>query len=544
MTSWISRDTSRSSSSSWRPTAELGGDDAAPWPEPGPAPRRDGPPRAARRPVDGGRRDHHRPRTRLGQRPPPGPGPRVRVVVPPGMTSADVTAGSTPPRARSRRGRARRPRSTRARPPASRCACPSTSRPGSSRRRPPSGSRSTPGSSEPSPTRRRHAPPTGSPERRRAHPVGGPAPDRLGPLQPVTPTAPPTQRSTAMPTFATPRPIDVSSTSPATSASPPATAPTPSSRSTPPTRPRPPTSAAAEATVEHADGRLPIRTPKNWRRFTPFDRGGSVQVTVEVPTGSTVEASSALGDLQADGELGRCRVKDGHGQHPARPHRRRSRQDRLRRRRRRPRRRRRRRQRPARARSAIGRIDGTAAVKNSNGDIAIGEVTGDAPGEGRQRQHRDRAGAGVGRRQDGRRLDRRRRGPPRLRVLETSAGDLSLRHRRRHRRVARRPLEVRHGAQRPRREPTAPRRADEVLEVRAAHRVGDITLIGRSDRAPTLRRPDVTETPTPRDHDRPGSARPSATRSCSTASTSRSPRARSSPCSGPTAPARRPWSTS
>ena len=71
--------------------------------------------------------------------------------------------------------------------------------------------------------------------------------------------------------------------------------------------------AANDARVEYADGRLTINAPKSWRRFSPFDHAGSVQVTIDVPTGSSLEASSSLGDLQVDGELDRCRVKAAMG---------------------------------------------------------------------------------------------------------------------------------------------------------------------------------------------------------------------------------------
>lgn len=71
--------------------------------------------------------------------------------------------------------------------------------------------------------------------------------------------------------------------------------------------------AAADTQVEFGDGRLLISTPKRWRRYSPFDNGGSVQVAVEVPTGSSLEASSSLGDIRVDGEVDRCRVRTSMG---------------------------------------------------------------------------------------------------------------------------------------------------------------------------------------------------------------------------------------
>src|SRR4051794_10813833 len=82
-----------------------------------------------------------------------------------------------------------------------------------------------------------------------------------------------------------------------------------------PTNPSKPAdvTAANDTRVDYADGGLAVSTPKSWKRFTPFDDGGSVQVTIDVPTGSRLEASSSLGDLHVDGELDRCRLKTAMG---------------------------------------------------------------------------------------------------------------------------------------------------------------------------------------------------------------------------------------
>ncbi|HTN79052.1 MAG TPA: hypothetical protein VMK16_05200 [Acidimicrobiales bacterium] len=71
--------------------------------------------------------------------------------------------------------------------------------------------------------------------------------------------------------------------------------------------------AAEETRVDYVDGRLTVISPRSWRRFTPFDKSGSVQVSVEVPTGSTLEASTSLGDIRVEGEIDRCRVKTAMG---------------------------------------------------------------------------------------------------------------------------------------------------------------------------------------------------------------------------------------
>jgi hypothetical protein len=68
--------------------------------------------------------------------------------------------------------------------------------------------------------------------------------------------------------------------------------------------------AAAQTTVEYAAGRLLIRAPKSWRRFGP-GAGPSVDVLVEVPTGSTVQAESSWAAFRCEGRLGECRFKTG-----------------------------------------------------------------------------------------------------------------------------------------------------------------------------------------------------------------------------------------
>jgi DUF4097 and DUF4098 domain-containing protein YvlB len=119
-----------------------------------------------------------------------------------------------------------------------------------------------------------------------------------------------------------------------------------------------------------------IRAPKRWTRFTPFGGSESVEVVVEVPTGSSLDATTGLGDIRTDGELGDCRLKSGMGA---------IRVDRTG---------------DLRANTGhgsiaidhvtggadvstgsgevqLGRVDGTTTVKNSNGRTWIGEVQGE-----------------------------------------------------------------------------------------------------------------------------------------------------------------------
>lgn len=71
--------------------------------------------------------------------------------------------------------------------------------------------------------------------------------------------------------------------------------------------------AAEQTTVELVDGRLVVAAPRSWRRYTPFGTDGSVDITVEVPTGSSLEGESALGDFRGEGELGPCRLRTAMG---------------------------------------------------------------------------------------------------------------------------------------------------------------------------------------------------------------------------------------
>jgi DUF4097 and DUF4098 domain-containing protein YvlB len=134
--------------------------------------------------------------------------------------------------------------------------------------------------------------------------------------------------------------------------------------------------AANDTRVEYADGRLRINAPKQWKRFSPFDKAGSVQVTLEVPAGSNLDASSSLGDSQIEGELGRCQVKTAMGNirldHSAGVTLKTSYGnvdvDRV--------------QGDAEITTGsgevrVGRISGAAIIKNSNGATSIDEVTGD-----------------------------------------------------------------------------------------------------------------------------------------------------------------------
>jgi Putative adhesin len=132
---------------------------------------------------------------------------------------------------------------------------------------------------------------------------------------------------------------------------------------------------AQRTRVEYADQQLLVKAPK-LRSWLPRSAGGSVDVTVELPTGSHVHGAGQLTDFRCDGRLGDCRIKTGIGQiqldSAGRP----------------------------RLKTGIGDIgvdratghaeltassgdvrvgelDGSAAIKNSNGDTWVGVAGGD-----------------------------------------------------------------------------------------------------------------------------------------------------------------------
>ncbi|MFC5924211.1 DUF4097 family beta strand repeat-containing protein [Micromonospora vulcania] len=144
-------------------------------------------------------------------------------------------------------------------------------------------------------------------------------------------------------------------------------------------RPRDPSSkadlgAAEQTVVEYAAGQLMVRVPKSWRRYG-FGSGPSVDVLIEVPTGSRVHAEASWAAFRCEGRLGECRFKTGgtirldetgpldidtsHGEVAVeRVHG------------------------SARVKSSsgkvrLGAVDGTAEIKNSSGDCWVGRSGGD-----------------------------------------------------------------------------------------------------------------------------------------------------------------------
>ena len=70
---------------------------------------------------------------------------------------------------------------------------------------------------------------------------------------------------------------------------------------------------AAELTrIECANDHLLIKSPQQ-RSWLSRSRGGSIDVRIELPAGSKVDGTLAIGDVQCDGLFGDCRIKTGLG---------------------------------------------------------------------------------------------------------------------------------------------------------------------------------------------------------------------------------------
>ncbi|MBC7300761.1 MAG: DUF4097 family beta strand repeat protein [Nocardia sp.] len=71
--------------------------------------------------------------------------------------------------------------------------------------------------------------------------------------------------------------------------------------------------AAEQTTVDFTAGTLTVTTPKTWRTHTPFGGNPSIEVTIQVPTGSQLKGTVAVGQLLGAGELGRCELSNSLG---------------------------------------------------------------------------------------------------------------------------------------------------------------------------------------------------------------------------------------
>jgi DUF4097 and DUF4098 domain-containing protein YvlB len=64
---------------------------------------------------------------------------------------------------------------------------------------------------------------------------------------------------------------------------------------------------AEQTRVEFSQGRLLIKAPKSWKQFSPFGGREAIDVVIELPAGSRVDAEAAVGDFSCDGRLGESR---------------------------------------------------------------------------------------------------------------------------------------------------------------------------------------------------------------------------------------------
>jgi DUF4097 and DUF4098 domain-containing protein YvlB len=223
--------------------------------------------------------------------------------------------------------------------------------------------------------------------------------------------------------------------------------------------------------VEYADDRLVVRAPKLGMLFT---RTGSVDVTIELPSGSQVQGETGMGELRCEGPIGECRFKTGFGAihleqatsvhlHSGSGDVTVDRVDGA-----------------AEVTASNGavnirRIDGPATVKNSNGASWIGEVTGDLrlnASNGNVTVDRATAGVVAKTANGSLRIGEVTRGAV---TLETAAGSVEVGIRQGS--AAWLDLNTHYGSVRNElAATTGPEGTDEAVEVRARTSVGDIVI--------------------------------------------------------------------
>ena len=71
--------------------------------------------------------------------------------------------------------------------------------------------------------------------------------------------------------------------------------------------------AAEQTHVEFAGGRLLVKGPKGWRQWTPWGGRESVDVEIDLPTGSEIRCEAGLGTLRFAGRMRECICKSGMG---------------------------------------------------------------------------------------------------------------------------------------------------------------------------------------------------------------------------------------
>jgi Putative adhesin len=72
-------------------------------------------------------------------------------------------------------------------------------------------------------------------------------------------------------------------------------------------------SAAEQTRVEFANGKLLVKAPRGWRQWTPWGGVESVDVQIELPSGSRVWGRGGVAALRCTGRIGSCRYRTGVG---------------------------------------------------------------------------------------------------------------------------------------------------------------------------------------------------------------------------------------
>ena len=72
-------------------------------------------------------------------------------------------------------------------------------------------------------------------------------------------------------------------------------------------------SAAAQTHVQLTGRQLVVKAPKGWKPWPPWGNRESINIRVELPSGSDLKATVGLASLRASGPLGECTYKAGIG---------------------------------------------------------------------------------------------------------------------------------------------------------------------------------------------------------------------------------------
>jgi len=71
--------------------------------------------------------------------------------------------------------------------------------------------------------------------------------------------------------------------------------------------------AARQTLVEYAGGRLLVKAPRSWKQYTPFGGSDSIDVRIELPSGSQLRGNAAVATLHSTDQLGDCIFKTSAG---------------------------------------------------------------------------------------------------------------------------------------------------------------------------------------------------------------------------------------